>query len=284
MHWNIEQILWAFILAGHLILLVVLLGRDRISRFPWFSASIALSTVHLIADHLLHGKFTTMAFYWESYATVLIESILGIFVLIELLRRVFSSGRAGICLNAKGWLGWTLVTVSIALAAVWFWGPWPTWQALNADPKQTPLLATVLASIKLEQAVAILTVEAALLLRIFGRRFGYGWKTHVQQIALGLSTNALAFITVQITTDTIKRTVKITSRDQYEHIVRLFTNIDNARFAIWLLVLIWWIFWLWRDDPTEPASATEPVEAPVLAGPPSQKADIPGDSEPGAPE
>ncbi len=34
MHWNIEQIIWALVLAAHLVLLVVLLGRDqRASRF-----------------------------------------------------------------------------------------------------------------------------------------------------------------------------------------------------------------------------------------------------------
>ena len=35
MHWNIEQILWAFVLAAHLVLLIVLMGRDRIRRFPF---------------------------------------------------------------------------------------------------------------------------------------------------------------------------------------------------------------------------------------------------------
>ena len=38
------------------ILLIVLLGRDRVSRFPWFTAAIVFSAVHLIADHLLHGN------------------------------------------------------------------------------------------------------------------------------------------------------------------------------------------------------------------------------------
>lgn len=268
MHWNVEQILWALVLTGHLILLVVLLGRDRASRFPWFTAVIAVSTVHLIADHLLHGKLTTIAFYWQSYGAILAEAILGILVLIELARRVFSNCKAGLILNAKGWLGWTLVTVCIAVGAVWLWGPWPTWKALNEDPKQLPLLLVVLCAMKGQLFLALLTVEVGLLLRIFGRRFGSGWKSHAQQIMLGLSTYALAFLAVQATTDIIKHTVHLTSRDrdQYERIVRLFSNLDNGRFALWFLVLVWWIVWLWRDDPADPAAAL--VEAPVLAGPP----------------
>ena len=90
MHWNTEQILWVLVLAALLVLLIVLLGRDRTGRFPWFTAAIALSAVHLIADHLLNGKLTTLAFYWQTYTAVLVESILGILVLIELLRRLKS--------------------------------------------------------------------------------------------------------------------------------------------------------------------------------------------------
>ena len=271
MHWNVEQILWALVLAGHLVLLIVLLGRDRAARFPFFTAAIAVSAVHLIADHLLNGKLTTVAFYWQSYVAILVEAILGILVLIELARRVFSNYKSGLILNFKGWLGWTLVTVCIAIGAVWLWGPWPTWKALSQEPKELPLLLVVLCAMKGQHFLALLTVEVGLLLRIFGKRFGSGWKSHAQQIMLGLSTYALAFLAVQATTDIIKHTVHLTSREQYEHIVHLFKNLDNGRFALWLLVLLWWIVWLWRDDPADPAAAL--VGVSVLAGPPPLEAE-----------
>lgn len=277
MHWNVEQILWGLVLAGHLILLIVLLGRDRVSRFPWFTAVTAVSAVHLIADHLLHGKLTTIVFYWESYTTILLIAILSLLVLVELGRRVFANCKSGLILNAKGWLGWTLVTVSIAIGAVWQWGPWPTWKALNEEPKQLPLLLVVLCAMKGQHFLAVLTVEVGLLLRIFGKRFGSGWKSHPQQIMLGLSTYALGFLAVLATQDIVKRTVHLTSRDQYEHIVRLFSNLDNGRFALWFLVLVWWIVWLWRDDPADPAGAL--VEVPVLAGPPMIEAQAEIDPE-----
>jgi hypothetical protein len=268
MHWNMEQILWALVLTGHLVLLIVLLGRDRAGRFPWFTAAIAVSSVHLIADHLLHGKLTMLVFYWQSYTAILVEAILGILVLCELARNIFSSGKSGRILNARGWLGWALVTISIAIGAIGFWGPWPNWKTLNQDPKQLPLLLVVLVAMKGQLFLALLTVEVGLLLRIFGKRFGAGWKSHAQQIMLGLSTYALAFLAVQATTDIIKHTVHLTSREQYEHIVHLFGNLDNGRFAVWFLVLVWWIVWLWRNDPAEPAAVPVTTEAPVLAGSP----------------
>ena len=176
------------------------------------------------------------------------------------------------------------MTVGVALGAVWLWGPWPAWKALSAEPKQLPLLLVVLTAMKGQLFLSIVTVEIALLLRIFGKRFGSGWRSHDQQIALGLSTYALGFVAVQATTDIIKRNLHLTSRAQYEHIVRLFTNLDNGRFALWLLVLLWWIVWLWRNEPGDATAAGAAIEAPVLAGPPSQAAQIPGSSSLDNPE
>jgi hypothetical protein len=284
MHWNVEQILWAFLLAAHLVLLIVLLGRDRASRFPWFTAVTALAAVSLLANHLLFGKLTTVAFYWQSYTALAVSSVLGIFVLIELARRVFSSGKAGLLLKPRGWIGWTLVTIAITTAAVWAWGPWPTWQALKAEPAQLPLLIVVLAAMKGQLFVSLLTVQVALLLRFFGRRFGYGWRSHAQQIALGLSTNALGFLVVQGISDSIKRTVHLTSRQEYDRVVHLFANMENARNALWLLVLIWWIIWLWRDEPGSTTAILVAADAPALTGPSTLQAEILESNSKDAPE
>jgi len=158
MHWNVVEIFWALILAAHLVLLIVLLGRDRVSRFPWFTAAIGLSAVRLLADHLLHGKLTTIAFYWQTYTAMALSAILGILVLVELTRQVFSSGKGGKRLKANGWLGWSFITVAVSVAAVWAWGPWPVWNALKAEPAQLPLLITVLTGMKGELFVGLLTV------------------------------------------------------------------------------------------------------------------------------
>jgi hypothetical protein len=279
MHWNIEQILWAVLLASHLVLLVVLLGRDRASRFPWFTAAIILSTLRLLADHLLNSKLTTLASYWQNFTGLALDWILGIAVLVELSRHVFSSGKAGLILKSRGWTGWSLITSVLALSAVWYWGPWPTWQGLTAERPQLPLLLVVLVATKGQLLVSILTVEVALLLRIFGKRFGSGWQSHVQQIALGLSTNALAFLTQQGITEYIKRTVNLNDPEKYKWAVKVVTDADNARRAVNLLVLLWWIFWLWRDQSDDRASAAAAPEAPVLPGPPVLEADLADEDE-----
>jgi hypothetical protein len=287
MHFNVEQILWALVLAAHLVLLIVLLGRDRTARFPWFTAAIAISAVRLIADHLLHGKLTAIAFYWQTYSLGLAASIIGLLVLAELARRVFSSGRAGLILKPKGWIGWGLVMFVSAVLVLWQWGPWPSWKALNAEPALLPLRLVWLTDLKFEIFLGVLTIETMLLLFLFGRRFGFPGTSHPQQIALGLSTSVIAQFTVQATSTSIQKSVHLTSQDQYDHIVKLLTNLDNGRFALWFLVIVWWTFWMWRDDPTWAAPSTpddqlelqpvDPLSGHDLEPAPALEAHLPDD-------
>ena len=269
MHWNVEQILWALLVAAHLILLVVLLGRDRISRFPWFTAATVIAAIRLLADHLLHGKLTTIAFDWESYVAMALDAVVGILVLIEVSRQIFSSGRAGRKLNAVGWTAGTLVALGISVLTVWLWGPWPTWAWLHQDPQEVPLLITVVMALKLSLFVSVLTIPVGLLLAISGKRFGSGWKSHAMQIGLGLSTNAIAIVAVQTIEDIIRHNIRqqvqsssAAQRNQLaQHLGHVFSSLDNARITIWLVVIIWWIVWLWRDEPGSAVPA--PIEGSV---------------------
>ncbi len=45
--------------------------------------------------------------------------------------------------------------------------------------------------------VNVLTVELGLLVVLFGRRFNAGWRSHTQQITIGLSTVAIAQMALQ---------------------------------------------------------------------------------------
>ena len=162
---------------------------------------------------------------------------------------------------------------------------------MHADPDQFPLLLTAFAAVKLMLAANLLALQTGLLTLAFGRRFGFPWRSHPQQIMLGLSTNAAAILAIQATQDIVRRNVvqKIASvpRDEgqriYLRITHLFSNLDNARNCIWLVVLLWWIFWLWRDEPCGMNPEEASIEVPVLAGPPSDvrsaEAEIPVEND-----
>ena len=51
--WTATQVLWTLTFAALLVLLMVLLGRERVRRFPWFTTSIALMALRLLAERLL---------------------------------------------------------------------------------------------------------------------------------------------------------------------------------------------------------------------------------------
>jgi hypothetical protein len=283
MHLHLDQVLWAALLSAHLILLIVLLGRDRIARFRWFTVAVALSAARLLVDHLLHGRLTTIAFYWQQYSLLLVASILGLIVLAELARRGFGSHATTLRLKPNGWLGWSLVTVAIAAAAVGAIGPWPTWISITAEPELFRLRLVWIVALKLEIFAGFLAIQLAILLLLFGRRFGTTLRCHATQIALGLSTIAISQIAVQRIIETIVHAAHPNSREEYERTLRLLTNLDHARLAIWLLVVFWWIVCLWIDEPghapnPETTGVLVPVGAnPISPSPLQARADLPED-------
>jgi hypothetical protein len=96
-----------------------------------------------------------------------------------------------------------------------------------------------------------------LLVVIFGRRFKAGWRTHAQQIMIGLSTVALAQMAVQGTWQLIALKVVPKSQEEYERVIGLRDKLFSANSTLYVIVLVWWIACLWID---EPATA---VEAPA---------------------
>ena len=64
MHFNFHftqiQVLWTLTFAALMVLLIVLLGRERIRRFPWFTASIVVLALRLLTSRLLFGKLPPM--------------------------------------------------------------------------------------------------------------------------------------------------------------------------------------------------------------------------------
>src|SRR5580698_3966630 len=93
MHFNFDfsasQILWTITFAELLVLLVVLLGRDRARRFPWFTASIALMALDKLAGRLLFQRIPVVLTDWIFLALADLAAILSLFVAVEIARRAF---------------------------------------------------------------------------------------------------------------------------------------------------------------------------------------------------
>jgi hypothetical protein len=244
------QTLWTLTFAALLVLLVVLLGRDRAKGFPWFTGSIALVAVRLLASRLLAGRLSqiTMAAVFITLADIAV--VVGYVVLVELVRRSFAGA------GRRAWIAATLGMVAVGGVVLATWGPWPAWKTLTAGTEMAALQLMQLAAQKGELLLNVVTVELGLLVVLLGQRFKAGWRSHAQRIAIGLSTVALAQIAVQGIWQLIAIKAIPHSRDEYERILGLRDKLFNANSAVFIAVLVWWIACLWMDEP----GAAAPVE------------------------
>jgi hypothetical protein len=108
--------------------------------------------------------------------------------------------------------------------------------------------------------VNLLVVQLGLLIVLFGRHFKAPWRSHTQMIAIGLSTAAIAWLTVQAAWQIMVRTTQVHNRAEHEHLMALGTKLLNANSVVYLATLVWWIAWLWLD---EPGTAQTPVAETV---------------------
>jgi hypothetical protein len=237
------QIVWTLTLAAHLVLLVVLLGRDRAQRFVWFTISISFVTLRLIASRLLFGRLPQLTLAEIFIVLADLSMMVSILVLAEIARRVF--GR--VPRRSKNL--WTLALLAIGGAVLATWGNWPASKALVPDNLLSWLSLLQLIAQKGALLSDVITVALGLLVVLFGRRYGAGWRSHAQRIMIGLSTASLTQLGVQILWQLIARSAKPHSTAEYDRIVGLRENLFNANSAVTLVVAIWWIVCLWTDEP-----------------------------------
>jgi hypothetical protein len=115
-------------------------------------------------------------------------------------------------------------------------------------PWDTPVVKLYLMQLiaqKGELLVALLTVGLGLLVFLFGRRFKAGWRSHTQSIVIGLFAAAVSLLAFEVV---VFRTFHYTQAEQAS-VMRLRLSFAFAHELLYLAALVWWIVWLWRDEP-----------------------------------
>jgi hypothetical protein len=260
-HFTALSILWTLTFAALLVLLVVLMGRDRVRRFPWFTTSIVLVALRLLVNRLLHDRLPPITMGGIAITLGDLAALVGLLVLVEMARHAFRN------VSWKAWTGWGLVLLAIGGVVLWKWGPWPQRKAITFDTTIAKLQFMQLMAVKTSLLMHVLAILLGILVVIFGPRYRAGWRTHVQRIMIGLLTASLAQLATQGAFEVIVRHTTVDSRAKYEHLMNLQEKLLNGNSAVYVLVLIWWIICLWIDEPATRTTASA-VEA--------------GDSEPAA--
>ncbi len=265
MHFNFAftavQVLWTLTLAAHLVLLVVLLGRDRIRRFRWFFTGIALVTFRLIASRLLFGRMPQLVLGETFLVLGFISVVVGLLVLVELSRMTFRNA------TPPAWGMGITASLTISALALAVMGPWPALVSIVPNSLMNAVNLLQLLTQKGGIAVDLLSVCLGLLSVFFGRRCGTGWRLHPQLVIIGLSTASLGQLATQLIWQAIAKSAAPHSMAEYVHIMDLREKLLNANSVIYVVVLIWWILWLWFDEPGARLSTDETTgsEGPAAA-------------------
>lgn len=264
MHFNFDfsavQVLWTLTFAASLVLLVVLLGRDRARRFPWFTFSIILTALRLLASRMLYGRLAPMTQGRIFLGLALVSALVGLLVVLELARRAFSTA------SRRAWLFGTLVILAIAAIVLYAWGPWPAWKTLTGESAVATLRIIQLAAQKTDLLTSVLAIELGLLVLAVGRRFGSGFRSHTQQIIIGLSTASIAQIAVRAIWQQIALHAQPHSQAEYQKVLGLQEKLYNTSSAVFVAVMVWWIVCLWINEPGEkvPAAAESFAPGPAV--------------------
>src|ERR1700744_2740612 len=196
-----NEILWALPFAGYLVLLVVLMGRDRVRRFPWFTASSVLIAFRLLTAKMLYGRLAQIPMAELFIGLALLGALVNVGMLLELARKGF----AGI--QRPGWAPGALILMAIGAVVLATWGEWPAWQTLTAGGGLIANLQLLqFIALKATRLLDVATILLGLAIVLFGRRFHAGWKTHTQRIMIGLSTVSLSQIIAEAIAEIMGRT------------------------------------------------------------------------------
>jgi hypothetical protein len=255
MHFNFDfstgQILWTLTFAALLVLLVVLLGRDRVRRYPWFTTSIALMALDKLAGRLLYHRMP-LVLTEEIFLTLAdLAAIISLFVVVEIARRAFEGA------DRKMWIAGTLGLLAVGGIVLVLWGPWPSWKTLTGASELSALRFMELFAQKANLLADVLFVQLGLLVVVFGRHFKAGWHSHTQQLSIGLAMSSLSQLAIRGTLQHVATQVTIHSQDDYKRVVDMMNSLNNASGIIFIAVLVWWIICLWIDEPGAKAVDSE---------------------------
>jgi hypothetical protein len=261
-HFTAEQILWTLTFAAMLVLLVVLLGRDRMRQFPFFTCSIVLIGLDMLAQKLLANRIAPLISTEIFLVLGTLEVIVALLLAVELARRAFRGAKW------PAWVIGSLVLLGGAAAVIARWGQWP--------PAKIVFDPSTLGRLRLMQLIAqkgdlfneVLAVELFVLVVIAGRRFKTGWRSHTLQILAGISTTSAMLLIARSIWEAKAHNMPRTE-DGYNHMLGLQSHLLNANSMVVLAVMIWWIVCLWIDEPgaaaaTVSADANTPAAAEIL--------------------
>jgi hypothetical protein len=219
---GMDSFLWIAGIALEAVLLLVLLLRNRWRTFPIFTSFKAFLVLRSVALFMIYrsGDMRTYASaYWTGFG---IDFVLQLGILYEIARIVLKP--AGAWVKEARWLLIGFSLMGLFLAAV---------SSVIIHPSTQTDLQTW--SIRTSLFTSLLTCELFLAVMFASNLLGLVWRNHVMALGQGLSLWALVGVAIDIMHSLGS--------------LHFYTQLDRLRIITYVLVLLYWIFAFWRNEP-----------------------------------
>ncbi|MGB8536426.1 MAG: hypothetical protein WCD57_08435 [Acidobacteriaceae bacterium] len=223
---GIDLLFWLLGFLENLGLLMVLVYRRRVERFPYFTALITLNVIRTIVLYLVLRYSTRDVYFYSYWSLTVLDTILQLCVVYEVASRVFRPLDVW-AHDVRGSFVWLLgLSLLVSLCLTWLASP-PARTWVQSFSTKGNLFAATLQS-ELFVAMMALSIHARL-----------PWRTHVAKIAQGLGAYSLLSVLVE-------------TGHSYFGVGREvpgFVILSHVRMAAYLGCVSYWIVSLWRKEP-----------------------------------
>jgi hypothetical protein len=223
---DLDRLLWALCLAGHVILLAVLLLRRRAAVFPIFTTLIAVNIFRTVLLYFTLRLGTSETYFYTYWTLAVVDVALQLAVAYELATHVFQPLGAWAPDVRRSFLVIGIVSVLIALSLTW----------LGAPPTHKPRLAIILRG---EFFSSVVLSELLVAMVAMSVTLGLPWRTHVARLAQGLGV----YSTFGILTDAAHSYFG-SSRGN-----GLYKSLAQFQIVLYLACLGYWTVTLARKEP-----------------------------------
>jgi hypothetical protein len=223
---GLDLLFWAAGFAAHLILLLVLLIRQRVKTFPVFTLFVTLNVARTIALFFIQRYSSRSVYFYTFWALAIIDVGLQLGVVYEMASRIFRPGGHWAIDARRGMVGWAVGSIAVAAGFASLPRPqakiWEQVVMIRGNLFSDALLS--------ELFVGMIVLSA---------QSGLPWKTHVARITQGLGVYSLATVAIEMARTYFGLKSGTTVYDE----------LTRVRMGIYLVCVTYWIVMLWRQAP-----------------------------------
>lgn len=233
---GLDLFLWAAGFGVHLLLLFVLLFRDRFRRFPLFSSLILLNLIRSVTLYFVRNYGTKSVYFYTFWSLGAVDTCVQLSVVYEMYSKTFRP--LGVWAPDVRGRFMSIVATAIAIASALTW---------LAAPRASQWMQVAVIRGNFFSSLCLCELFVAMI--ALSVQSGLPWKTHVARISQGLGVYSAVDVVIEVGHSYFG--VGNNGHD--------YATLSHFRMGAYLLCVCYWIVTLWKDAP-----AAKPVPEPLL--------------------